>query len=154
MPLFVADKLLLQQQHVSPSQPQQIFCRWPERGKTFSHTKRKIFIWETKHFLLCRKEEQILFSLTLQFFFHFFPWLSVATAGRSTDRSEYATTLFHCVEFRFNILCAVELIESILTIFFFVTVFLVDIYFCDTGFFKYDFFHFFLFLFALFSLLL
>lgn len=130
-----------------------IFCRWPERGKTFSHTKKKKIFCLRKQNNFWYVERNKWFSHLQYNFFHFFsPWLSVATAGRSTDRttklSEYATnTSSLCVDLRFNILCAVELLESIWNMYTFSVVEFLVLFcvwywlFSDMNFFVFSFFN-------------
>ena len=68
------------------------------------------------NFLLCRKE-QVLFSLTLQFFSTFSPdyllLQLVAQLIALPSSVSMTLTLLRCVDLRFNILCAVELLDSI-----------------------------------------
>lgn len=72
-----------------------IFFRWPERGKTFSHKKRTFFCLRKQNSFWYVERNKCFSHLQYNFFPLFSPWLSVATAGRSTDRttklSEYAT---------------------------------------------------------------
>lgn len=116
VPLSVVNKTTTTATSINHHSHNRIFCRWPERGKTFSHRKND-FVWESRTiFLLCRKE-QILFSLTLQFFSTFSPdyllLQLVAQLIALPSSVSMTLTLLRCVDLRFNILCAVELLDSI-----------------------------------------
>jgi len=125
-----------------------IFCRWPERGKTFSHRKND-FIWESRT-IFCYVEKNKYFS---HLHYHFFSTFSpdylllqlVAQLIALPSSVSMTLTLLRCVDLRFNILCAVELLDSIwhtyIYIYFFCRRnFLVVFCFCDNGFFRYEIF--------------
>lgn len=93
-------------------------------GKNIFTQKERFLTEKTEHFLLCRKEEQILFSLTLQFFSTFsrdyLLLQPVALPIALPSSVSMPLTLLRCVDLRFNILCAVELLDSISDIYIYI----------------------------------
>lgn len=132
MSLFVADKTTTTATTFTITATIKYFAG-DQRGEKHFHTERKILTEKAEHFLLCRKEEQILFSLTLQFFSTFsrdyLLLQPVALPIALPSSVSMPLTLLRCVDLRFNILCAVELLESISDIYTFSVVeFLVDFF--------------------------